>query len=260
MYCPSCGYVLQKLSVTTDSGGRFDVDHCGRCGGTWFDPYEINRVPYHEVLRLAKLTVLPLKQPSLLAKRVCPSCRKELVHFSSESTPVKTKLLRCPKCHGIWASQRTLEEFKNHQEETVQEYKKKGVAFPALSVVFIPALFTALLFLTTFLTINRLQESAEFRTKAAEIIDNETVTPVSKTVVFLNFRTNIAVKSSVSYGAITLEMKKEIITETPSLSHSVKISGLKPDSVYLYTLTFEDEKGNKFTTDIKQFNCCTPKI
>lgn len=253
MQCPSCGYVLQKLSVTTDSGGRFDVDHCGRCGGTWFDPYEINRVPYHEVLRLAKLTVLPLKQPSLLPKSVCPRCHKELVHFSSESTPVKTKLLRCPKCHGIWASQRTLEEFKNHQEEKIQEYKEKNIAFPALSVVFVPALFTALLLLTTFLTINRLQESVEFRTRAAEIIDNETVTPVSKTTVILNFRTNIAVKSSVSYGTSTFEMKKEIISAASNYSHSIKITSLSPDTLYIYTLTFEDEAGRKFTTEEKVF-------
>jgi len=61
MLCPACGNILQKLSVTTKQGGRFEVDHCGRCGGTWFDPYEINRIPYHEVMALSQLTVLPKK-------------------------------------------------------------------------------------------------------------------------------------------------------------------------------------------------------
>ncbi len=257
MTCPSCGYQLQKLSVTTDSGGRFDVDHCGRCGGTWFDPYEINRVPYHEVLRLAKLTVLPLKQPTLLPKRVCPSCHKELVHFSSESLPAKTKLLRCPKCHGIWASQRTLEEFKNHQEETVQEYKEKGLVFPALSVVFVPALFSALLFLTTFFTINSLQESKEFRTKAVEILDYETMTPISNSTIILALRTKTQVLSFISYGTSTLEMKKEIISKLPSYNHTYRITGLSPNTTYIYSLTFEDETGKRFTTSLKQFNCCS---
>lgn len=253
MVCPSCGYILQKLEVHTTSGGRFDVDHCGRCGGTWFDPYEINRIPYHEVLHLAKLTVLPLIQPALLPKRLCPRCHKELVHFSLEATPANTKLLRCSKCHGIWASQKTLQEFKNRQEDTIEEYKEKGVAFPALSVVFVPALFTVLLFLTTFITINSLQEAHENRTKAVEMVEYEMVTPISNTTVALNLRTNMAVKSSISYGPSTFEMKKEIISASPRNDHNIIITDLNPDTRYIYTLTFEDESGRSFVTEERTF-------
>src|SRR3990167_4556091 len=117
MDCPSCGYQLQKLSVTTTSGGKFDVEHCGRCGGTWFDPYEINRIPYHEVVRLAHLTVLPKKPFVPHRDLFCPRCHKKLDSFHSEAMPRGLRMLRCPKDGGIWATQKTLETFKTYQEE-----------------------------------------------------------------------------------------------------------------------------------------------
>src|SRR3989344_6079025 len=113
MFCPSCAYTLQKLEVHTDSGGKFEVDHCGRCGGTWFDPYEINRIPYHEVTQLAQLTVLPKRTENVsINTQLCPHCHTKLVRFTVESIPSGVKLLRCPKDRGIWATQRDLTEFK----------------------------------------------------------------------------------------------------------------------------------------------------
>ena len=101
MFCPNCGYDLQKISVTTSQGGLFDVDHCGFCGGTWFDPYEINRIPYHEVVRLAAVTVLPKK--SIAAPKVlhCPRDRRVMKNYYGQAVPAGVRLYWCQQCLAI---------------------------------------------------------------------------------------------------------------------------------------------------------------
>lgn len=254
MSCPSCGYLFQKLSVTTNSGGRFDIEHCGRCGGTWFDPYEINRIPYHEVARIAHLTVLPKKPPAELSIYKCPRCHKVLSSLTAESVPKGIKLLRCPKCHGIWATQKTLETFKTYQEETVNEYKRRNIAFPSLSVVLVPALFVIFLFFATFFTISNLDKTREERIYASEQVRNVTVTPISKTSVGLTFTTKIPLKSSISFGESTLEFVFKNISSLPSTKHGVFLTDLKPNTNYFYRITLEDEKGQSFTTETQTFN------
>lgn len=253
MFCPSCGNLLQALEVTTNSGGKFAVDHCGHCGGTWFDPYEINRIPYHEVTRLAHLTVLPKKPAAQTAKPLCPHCHKVLSSFQCDIVPHGVRLLRCTSCHGIWAAQKVLEEFKKQQEKTVAEYKTSKVAFPSLSVVFIPALFIVLLFLSTFMTVTSLREAREGRIKAAELISQLQVTPISSTSVSLTFQTKLPVKSKIAFGPSTLEMTTRIISSQPTTDHRLLTTNLVPNTVYLYRITLEDENGRSFTTSIYSF-------
>lgn len=253
MFCPSCAYTLQKLSVTTDSGGRFEVDHCGKCGGTWFDPYEINRIPYHEVIKLAKVTVLPHKQPLILRYPLCPRCHCLLENFHSESVPSFTRLQRCSNCLGIWASQKSLEEFKIRQETAITEIKTKHRVFPALSVVFVPALFISLLFFTTFITVNNLNEARENRTQAANLIGPVQVFTLSDTTVTLVFQTKAKVLSSISYGPTIFELSTQTISSNPTQSHSIRLSNLKPNTLYIYRITLTDEKARKFTTVEQSF-------
>lgn len=254
MICPSCNYTLQRLSVTTNNGGKFEVDHCGRCGGTWFDPYEINRIPYHEVSRLAQLTVLPKRTDNLSTyTQLCPHCHTKLLHFTAESVPAGVKLLRCPKDRGIWATQRDLAEFKKQQDERIEEYKKSSIAFPALSVVFVPAIFTLLLVVSTFITVTRLQEERESRIKAADTIERIQIVSISPTTVSVTFQTKASLKSKISYGKSTLELIDKTITTIPTLNHDVLLTDLKPNTFYIYKITLEDETGNKFTTEEQVF-------
>ena len=253
MICPSCGYLLQKLSVTTNSGGKFDIDHCGRCGGTWFNPYEINRIPYPEVVNLAKLTVLPKHQLHTTNTHLCPRCRIELSNYHGESIPARVTILRCNKCHGVWATQKALEAFKDKQEDTIKEYKMSKVAFPALSVVFVPALFVALLFFATFVTTLTLQESQERRIQATQMMTNLLVKPISPSIVSVTFQTKSPVISTISYGKSSLEMKEKYISETLSTNHQLLLTDLEPNTVYLYKITLRDGQGHKFTTALQSF-------
>lgn len=252
MFCPSCGNLLQQLDVTTNSGGRFSVDHCGFCGGTWFDAYEVNRIPYHEVARLAHLTVLPQKPNSPAAGHLCPRCHKTITPVQSESVPHGVRFLRCPACHGIWATHKALEEFKKNQEETITEYKTKQVAFPSLSVVFVPALFALLLFFT-FLTVTNLQKAKDERTKAAEAISNIGILFVSPTKSTLTFTSIEAYRSSLSLGPSQLEMVTKSVSSTPSTLHKILLSNLSPGQTYFYRIILTDENGQQISGELSFF-------
>lgn len=253
MFCPSCSYHLQKLEVTTNSGGKFSVDHCGRCGGTWFDPYEVNRIPYHEVVRMAHLSVLPQAPLTSFTSHKCPSCHKELHSFHSDSLPKGVRFLRCNKCHGIWATQKALEEFKKQQEETIQEYKTGATAFPSLSVVFVPALMVLLLLLTTLMTVFSLAETKESRIKAESSITNLQTFPISPASVIITFQTTTPVKSKITYGLSVLEMTSKDINIHPNTKHNIILSHLKPTTFYIFKITLIDDQGRAYTTSENSF-------
>lgn len=253
MLCPSCGNLLQQLEVTTNSHGKFNVDHCGRCGGTWFDPYEINRIPYHEVARLAHLTVLPKKPIHQAANQLCPRCHKSLVPLQTDSVPSGVRLLRCVYCHGIWATQKALSEFKEKQQETITEYKTRQIAFPSLSVVFVPALFILLLLFTTLITVTNLQKAKDDRIKAAQNITNINITRISSTKTSVTFITVKPYRSLFSYGISQLEMVRINVSTVPAASHTKVLTDLIPGKTYLYRIILIDENGQEITGDLSFF-------
>lgn len=162
-------------------------------------------------------------------------------------------MLRCPKCGGIWATQRALENFKKHQEEKIEGFKSGIAAFPSLSVVFVPALLILMLFLATFTTVATLQQSKESRIKAEENIINLTTLPISETSIDIIFQTKTAVKSRISYGIDPFSMETKTISIQSSTKHSVILTSLKPKTLYTFKITLEDEKGRTFTTSENSF-------
>ena len=253
MFCPTCGRELQKISVNTNSGGRFEVDHCGYCGGTWFDPYEINRIPYHEVANLANVTVLPMKNIRKLPNRLCPNDHNALEIFKGDAVPKNVHLLWCRKCLGLWATGKDLIDFKKHQEETISAYDLGDKFFPKLSVAFIPALTFLFLILTTFSTIFSLQNANEGRTYAESQIKNLTSTPVAKDALVITFETHSEVKSAISYGLTKNDLSEKDKSEKPSASHSFILKNLIPGTPYYYKITLIDGHGRSFTTELNSF-------
>src|SRR3990167_4611770 len=208
MLCPSCCNLLQKISVTTNQGGRFDVDHCGYCGGTWFDPYEINRIPFHEVVTLANITVQTYKKYPKLKVHLCPNDHLPLEPFKGDALPAGVRLLWCKKCLGIWATQKALWEFKKHQEDSLSAYDMGAKFFPKLSVAFIPALTFVFLLAMTFTTILSVSRDKEARIFAESRISNLQIEEFRHGAVTLSFTTPSVYSSSISYGPSSLEMQK----------------------------------------------------
>lgn len=253
MYCPNCGHQLQKVPVSTSQGGRFEVDHCSFCGGTWFDPYEINRIPFHEVISLANLTALPKKQIRKLKKPRCPLDNHTLEPFSGDAVPRNVKLLWCKKCLGIWASQKDLWEFKKHQDETVSAYDTAEKFFPTLSSVVIPFVTFLFLLVTTFTTIVSLQQVKEERIYAESqitMLQTEKLTPSS---VVITFNTQTPATSVLYYGPSSLELTGVSIVKPSSINHSFILEDLKPETDYVYKIKLTDTQGRTYTSDLKIF-------
>lgn len=248
MTCPSCNYDMQKLSVTTNSGGRFDIDHCGRCGGTWFDPYEINRIPYHEVIRLAQLTVQPKSAVKINEKINCPNDHLQLEDFKSDAVPKGVKLVWCRKCLGIWATQQALWEFKKHQEKTMEEIHLGEKTFPNLSIVFVPTLTLLLLFVTTFVTISHLQEQRRQETVASAIIQNLEIKQISAKGAIITFYTVNPMRSELILGKSALEMERLIISDKPTNYHSVLLTNLQFRTSYFYRIKLIQDDETTYTT------------
>src|SRR3989338_4103279 len=254
MLCPSCGNLLQKISVTTNQGGRFDVDHCGYCGGTWFDPYEINRIPFHEVVTLANITVQTYKKYPKLKVHLCPNDHLPLEPFKGDAVPSGVRLLWCKKCLGIWATQKDLWEFKKHQEDSLSAYDIGTKFFPKLSVIFIPALTFLFLLASTFTTIFTLQQEKEARIFAESRGSNLVTAIIKPNTVTISFTTSIPLISSISYGKSSLEIQEIMVSSSPSQSHNVIISSLKPDTDYIFRLNLTDTTGKTSSSDLKIFS------
>lgn len=253
MICPSCSNTLQSIAVTTRQGGRFDVDHCGRCGGTWFDPYEINRIPYHEVVTLADLTVANLRKIQQNSTLLCPIDHKALEPFSGDAVPVNVRLLWCKKCLGIWASQKDLWEFKKHQDEVISAYDTAEKFFPSLSVLFVPALTLTVLVLMTFATIRSLEENKEQRIVATSQISNINIKQISPNSVSITFNTYSPLTSTILYGKSSLTLNETIISPKLSQKHGLIIRGLSEGENYIYKIKLTDASGREFTSELMPF-------
>ena len=253
MLCPDCNHLLQKLSVTTKEGGRFEVDHCGRCGGTWFDPYEINRIPYHEVVSLAQLTVLPLKKTPVTQKQLCPQDHQELSPLTGDAVPRGVKLLTCRKCLGIWATQKDLWEFKKHQQDVMSAYDEGNKFFPNLSMVFVPAVTLLLLLITTFTTISGLQKQKEDRIMAEEIISNLSLSKIAPQALGVTFETSAAVTSEIYLGTSETAVVRIPVSPLPSVSHATIIRGLKSGQTYTYQIVVTDSSGKTYRSQYQTF-------
>lgn len=255
MHCPLCHNILQQLEVVTNHGKKFSVDHCGRCGGTWFDPYEIHRIPFHEVVRLAHITVLP-KTPRIFQDNLfCPVCHKALEPLQVNGKPVGTQLMKCHRCGGIWATQKELEKMADFSAkgQKTQEKLQSDNLYQSLSVLFLPALLTFILLYGTFVTISSMQQSKDIRVSAISLISEITIRTLDSSAIHITFATSKPLFSSISFGTSLWEMETLPIAQTPSTAHSQIIYGLKPNTTYIYRLELKDEQENRENIDPFRF-------
>lgn len=253
MHCPICGNILKKLEVSTMGGIKFIIDHCGNCGGTWFDAFELNRVPYHDVVRIAKQTVLQKQIHSRPSTLSCPHDHARLELFQSESLPKEVEMYRCHKCGGYWATQKGLEILKDLEQDRVVHYSIKKTKYQSISAIVWPASFLVLLLVASFVTMTQLKEQQITSSQASGMIANLTVSPITSTAVTVSFQTKEPLSSSISYGKTIFDMKTLPISQSPSLTHGKILIGLYPNSVYIYKITLTDELGKTFTLPENSF-------
>ncbi len=95
--CPNC-----QVPLTTRCIKHQSIDHCGKCGGHFFDDGELEAL--NEVFEHYESVVLD--EPEL--ERVSQAEIDRIVHCPADDSPMTpemftgTTLDRCPKCDGIW--------------------------------------------------------------------------------------------------------------------------------------------------------------
>lgn len=255
MHCPICHNILQQLEVTTNHGKKFSVDHCGRCGGTWFDPYQIHRIPFHEVVRLAHITVLP-KIPRIFKDNLlCPLCHKTLEPLQVDGKPAGTQLMKCHRCSGIWATQKALEMMEEFQSDTQSPPSpdQNLSPFRSVKVMFAPVLFLVVFLYATFLTVSSLQQTQNSRIYASSQILSLKVIPQQSGSVFISFQTDSPVQSEIQFGLSLLELSSLPISVAPQTNHQQFIQGLNPNTTYIYRIRLFDNSGNSMNKEEEKF-------
>jgi Zn-finger nucleic acid-binding protein len=115
--CPSC-----KEPVVTFELDGVEIDRCLRCGGTWLDAGEFERLAGAEAGRGKIAQALYETRGERHGKRTCLRCRKKLEIIRVNGL----ELDRCPRGHGLWFDKSELEtligSFKDGEEGTVARF------------------------------------------------------------------------------------------------------------------------------------------
>lgn len=98
--CPKCSTIMEKITA----GPNLEIEHCGRCGGMWFDAYELEAVlktskgAVHQVdYGTARLYDQKVHGGEILE---CPRDHKPLLQIPDPRQPHITIDL-CKHCGGV---------------------------------------------------------------------------------------------------------------------------------------------------------------
>lgn len=123
--CPDCGGNLCEVAADAQYGVKLKLDQCFRCGGIWFDDFELYPIPKGEIERIENIDLEKLQENVFLAggDKNCPKCGVKLDDFKDNNFPKQLEAECCGKCGGIWMNRGEAIEFKEWQEE-----KKRSLA------------------------------------------------------------------------------------------------------------------------------------
>ena len=118
MLCPNDHAPLHQTTASAQFCQKVVIDQCGRCGGLWFDPFELYKVKQvqdeaidpldAEILR----TSSDIDNPTLL----CPRDKTALFQFKEPRFPKEIILMRCPKCQGFWLNRGEFTKYRHARE------------------------------------------------------------------------------------------------------------------------------------------------
>lgn len=99
--CPAC----QEPLVVFELDG-VEIDRCLRCGGTWLDSGEVDRLARVEGGAPDRLSAAIAQAPAgSKSERRCVRCSARMLELSVNAVEVD----RCPRGHGIWFDRREME-------------------------------------------------------------------------------------------------------------------------------------------------------
>ena len=251
--CPNCEGILTPINVGT-TGGSLTIDHCPNCSGSWFDPYEINRISLKDVLRLSEnLLIKKREMPPPKIERLCPRDFHPLARQSPDIIPEHISMERCLSCHGIFIMQKELEKLKSSQTTRVNIFKNLSIPF-SLNAIFIPFIFISLLMFSTFMTITSLDDAQNSAVRAKEEIQLTKAVPITDSTVSIFFLTTSKTTSEITYGTGLFDQKTETVSTIPTKTHQIILTSLAPGTTYKYKIILILPDGHKLTSKEYTFN------
>lgn len=117
--CPKDAALMAKVQV-----GQVTVDHCARCGGMWFDPYELERVIQNRKAAVDLDAGAARRQYEWSVYRastlICPRDKSELITVPDPRQP-HVQIEVCRTCGGVLLD---AGELKDLSEFTLSERLK----------------------------------------------------------------------------------------------------------------------------------------
>jgi len=115
MICPNDKAEMHQVKVESHYGQPIILDQCNKCGGLWFDKFELHRTKLGEAEKIEQLdsailwTLSNIQNPEL----VCPKDQVKLIRFNDQYFPKGIIVERCPVCDGFWLNRG---EFTRYQK------------------------------------------------------------------------------------------------------------------------------------------------
>ncbi len=119
MKCPNEQADMREVRLSSNVGQVFIVDQCAKCGGIWFDRFELYRAKDGESQRLETFDTDAFRNAAEMVNPVrrCPRDDAELLHFNDRYFPSGIIVERCPKCDGFWLNRGEFTKFQKARQE-----------------------------------------------------------------------------------------------------------------------------------------------
>lgn len=125
MVCPNCKIELKEVKIKSLNLGFFiKVDQCPKCGGIWFDQYELYQIPPEEAKKIDIIDENLIAKPTKVNSEIyCPKDNSKLSILRDPIIPKDIHIELCDKCGGIWLNRGELVHYK---EQVVKKQQEKS--------------------------------------------------------------------------------------------------------------------------------------
>jgi Zn-finger nucleic acid-binding protein len=118
MICPNESIEMRQVKVESHYGQTVILDQCPKCGGIWFDRFELYSVKQGQAEKIDLLNVDTLRTSTLVknSELLCPRDSVKLVHFSDPFFPEGIIISRCPVCSGFWLNRGEFVKYQDYRQ------------------------------------------------------------------------------------------------------------------------------------------------
>lgn len=120
LICPNCGNSLKEVYAEANYGRILLLDQCDKCGGVWFDNWELYYLKDAEAKKLDTINIDSFLAQSSVEKGTgfCPKCDGfPLQLFQDPNLPEDSKIDRCGRCNGLWLNRGEMVKYEDHKHK-----------------------------------------------------------------------------------------------------------------------------------------------